>query len=361
MRNALYLTALAMCCHHLAIAQVTDSLKRKAPLKANTQSMRLDSIRKRISESGQATPPSALTSTPGRTGVATGPAEGIGEVPSVVSPAVFSYGSIPIQDRNVVRSYYIDLAFNKTTCIIFKSPIRSVDLGSKDIIADKANAVDNVLRVKASSIGFNETNFSVMTADGQFYSFVVNYNEYPTMLALDLSVNVDGVVQQKARTVNQKGTLVSFAGVNTSQQEIVQNCAHIIDQHRRVRHVGISKYDIQASLRGLYYKDNVLYYKIGIKNKSNINYDLDFIRFFIVDKTVAKETSYQELEVIPLYVYNQPLVIIPGQKSVEKVYVFQKFTIPDDKIVQVIMGEKNGGRTVSFTMANQDILDADTL
>ncbi|MBC8153073.1 MAG: conjugative transposon protein TraN [Bacteroidetes bacterium] len=278
-----------------------------------------------------------------------------------VEVPVFSYGTMPIQDNNVVRSYYLDLAFNKTTCVIFRSPIRSVDLGSKDIIADKANQVDNVLRVKAASIGFNETNFSVMTADGKFYSFVVNYNERPSVLGLDLSRNSETSVQKSAKTINQQGTVVSFAGVNTSQQEIVEQCTKIMDQRRRVKHVGTSKYDIQASLRGLYYKDNVLYYKIGVKNNSNINYDLEYMRFFIVDKTVAKETSHQELEIAPLYVYNDPLSIVAGRKTVEKVFVFQKFTIPDDKVVQVIMGEKNGGRTVTFTMGNEDILAADTL
>lgn len=275
---------------------------------------------------------------------------------------VLGYGSIPIYDHNVIRPYNLDLAFNKTTCIIFKAPIRSVDLGSRDIKADKASGVDNVLRVKASTIGFNETNFSVMTTDGKFYSFVANYNEYPTVIALDLSSIDAGIIQEKAHAIHeQNGTVVNFAGVNTNQQEIITNCSHIMDRHRRVKHVGINKYDIQASLRGLYYKDNVLYYKIGVKNKSNIKYDLDYIRFFIVDKTIAKETSHQELEVQPLYVYNQPLVDISGQKSIEKIFVFQKFTIPDDKVVQVIMGEKNGGRTVSFTLRNEDILKADLL
>lgn len=369
MKKALIITTLVTCLHPLAWSQVPDSLKNTEPGKVNVSAGQPDTIKKRpVRAPGRAGVASRLTkrvAPPVAAGVAT-PAPEHDEVAAATPErpgeiAVRSYGSIPIQDRNVVRSYYLDLAFNKTTCIIFKSPIRSVDLGSKDIIADKASAVDNILRIKASSIGFNETNFSVMTADGQFHSFVVNYNEFPTMLALDLSINEDGLVQQKARSVNQKGTVVSFAGVNTSQQEIVQNCTQIMEQRRRVRHVGINQYDILASLRGLYYKDNVLYYKIGVKNKSNINYDLDFIRFFIIDKTVAKETSHQELEVVPLYVYNQPLVIIPGQKIVEKVFVFQKFTIPNDKVVQVIMGEKNGGRTITFTVANQDILDAATL
>ncbi|WP_338877294.1 conjugative transposon protein TraN (plasmid) [Spirosoma sp. SC4-14] len=365
MKIIAYVLVLMLTLHQLVLAQVSDSAKTSGLTKSSTQARRLDSLRKRIAALIKPSSPKAATSIINQPGGV--PSDGSATIPDrpgeipLLEPTVFKYGSIPIQDRNVIKSYYVDLAFNKTTCIIFKSPIRSVDIGSKDIIADKASAVDNVLRVKASSIGFNETNFSVMTADGQFYSFVVNYNEHPTLLALDLSVNDNGVVQQNAHTINQKGTLVSFAGVNTSQQEIVQNCSHIMDQRRRVKHVGINKYDIQASLRGLYYKDNVLYYKIGIKNKSNIRYDLDFIRFFIVDKTVAKETSHQEIEVIPLYVYNQPLVVIPGRDAVEKVFAFQKFTIPDDKVVQIILGEKNGGRTVSFTMANQDILDADTL
>src|SRR5919199_120221 len=205
MKNVVYLTTLYIGLLQLTFAQAPDSINYSTPSQTSSQAQRLDSLRKPVT--GNASSPKTSAVTPGSASVSSSAAMP-GETPTL--PAVFSYGSIPIQDRNVIRSYYVDLAFNKTTCIIFKSPIRSVDLGSKDIIADKASAVDNVLRVKASTIGFNETNFSVMTADGQFYSFVVNYNEFPTMLALDLSVNDDGVVQQKARSISQKGTVVSF-------------------------------------------------------------------------------------------------------------------------------------------------------
>ena len=64
-----------------------------------------------------------------------------------------------ISPSAVVKSYYVELPFNKTVSVIFPSPIRSVDLGSRDIIADKAADVENVLKVKATQIGFNETNF----------------------------------------------------------------------------------------------------------------------------------------------------------------------------------------------------------
>lgn len=97
---------------------------------------------------------------------------------------------IPIYESNVIGSRYVELPFNKTVSIIFDSPVRSVDLGSRDLMADRADGVENVLKVKAAKMGFNETNFSVITADGKFHSFVANYNEQPPLLALNLATTV---------------------------------------------------------------------------------------------------------------------------------------------------------------------------
>ncbi len=69
-------------------------------------------------------------------------------------------------------------------------------------MANKAVDVENVLKVKASQIGFNETNFSVMTADGKFYSFVVNYNETPVLLALNLSGQMSTPQQNRPEKVD---------------------------------------------------------------------------------------------------------------------------------------------------------------
>ncbi|MCY7358371.1 MAG: DUF4138 domain-containing protein, partial [Rudanella sp.] len=112
---------------------------------------------------------------------------------------------------------------------------------------------------------------------------------------------------------------------------------------------------------GVYVKDNVIYYKIGIKNKSNIHYDIDQLRFFVIDNAVAKRTSQQEIEMKPFYVFNENIRTIQGKTEVERVLAFQKFTIPDNKRVQVMMGELNGGRNVSFMLSNDDIIQASKL
>lgn len=260
----------------------------------------------------------------------------------------------------VIRSYPVELAFNKTVSIIFPAPVRSVDLGSRDIIADKAADVENVLKVKANQIGFNETNFSVITADGKFYSFVVSYNESPATLALNLvgdQVNLKARKQPLGGTESQAGS-VHFANVAASQSDLALASDRVLHKARRIRRIGDDRSKMAVKLKGVFVKDNVLYYRLAFRNRSNLNYDLDYVRFFIVDKTVAREASHQEIEVRPIYVHNDPIRTVKGHSQVEKVYAFQRFTIPADKVLQVQTGEQNGGRQLAFAVHNRVIMKA---
>ena len=45
-------------------------------------------------------------------------------------------------------------------------------------------------------------------------------------------------------------------------------------------------------------------------------------------------------------------------ETVANVYVFRKFTIPDDKVFIMDVFEKDGGRHQSFTVRNTDLVDA---
>ena len=86
-----------------------------------------------------------------------------------------------------ITPYRIGVPFSKTVHILFPSEVRYVDLGSTDIIAGKADGVENVVRVKAAVRDFpGETNFSVITGDGSFYSFLVSYEEEPEALNINM-------------------------------------------------------------------------------------------------------------------------------------------------------------------------------
>ncbi|MDW8551023.1 DUF4138 domain-containing protein [Epilithonimonas ginsengisoli] len=82
---------------------------------------------------------------------------------------------LPLEEAKLA-SYKMQVTYNKTSHLLFPSPIRYVDLGSDMVIASKADPIGNVLRVKSAVRDFEEeTNFSVITEDGKFYNFDVYY------------------------------------------------------------------------------------------------------------------------------------------------------------------------------------------
>ena len=82
----------------------------------------------------------------------------------------------------------IEAGFTKTVHILFPSPVTYIDIGSMDIIAGKADGAENVVRVKAAVRNFTtETNLTVITEDGGFFSFDVHYAENPAVSTINIS------------------------------------------------------------------------------------------------------------------------------------------------------------------------------
>jgi conjugative transposon TraN protein len=261
--------------------------------------------------------------------------------------------AIKLGEENEISAIQVDLAFNKTTSLIFPSAIRSVDLGSKSILADKAVNIENVLNVKAAQIGFNETNFSVITNDGKFYSFVCNYNEFPKSMAYNLTK-----YESKSNSIG-KVDITFNEGNGDKMNDIVENIKRVSKKMNKDI-LEANMYDINFRIIGLFVKDNTYYVKMQVINRSNINYDIDFIRYFISDQKILKNTSNQELEIVPLNTSEAPDVINGGSKS-EIVFAFNKFTIPNNKVVKVMLNEANGGRHLLLNIDYSLILQAKKL
>jgi len=268
---------------------------------------------------------------------------------------------VEFKDSQILKSFILGVSYYKTTHIIFPSSIKYVDPGSDGIIVDKVDGVDNILRVKANIQGFPETSLSVVTGDGKYYSYIVNYDSNPVQLNISMNgSDFTGIGRKVVLQGDTSGSIITFEDVKMSETEIARLSYNISHESRNVKHIGEEKNNLLFALHGIYIKDNVIFYKTFVKNKSNIIYDVDFVKFYIRDKQIAKRTVIQELEVTPLYVFsssgNNDAVL--GKSEAERVYALQKFTIPDDKFLEVEMFEKGGGRHLKFHITNADIVNA---
>jgi conjugative transposon TraN protein len=252
-----------------------------------------------------------------------------------------------------IEPYCIEVTYDKTSHLIFPTAIRYVDLGSEYLIAGKAEDAENVLRVKASIREFEpETNFSVITNDGRFYSFNVNYSSCPETLSYDMQT-----MQKAVDKAGGNDVLFEELGNNSPSlaglllETIYKNDKHI------VKHIGAKSFGIQFILKGIYIHNGKYYFHTQLRNDSNVPFQIDFVNFKVVDKKVAKRTVSQERILKPLRMY-KPLDAIIENATEQNVFLLDQFTIADDKILRIEIFEKNGGRHQVLQVENSDLINA---
>lgn len=225
----------------------------------------------------------------------------------------------------------LSIATDKTTSLIFPFAILHVDKGTKDVLVEQLAEPSNILLVKAGRQNFDATNLSVVTVDGSMYSFAVNYQANPDKWVVQLPIQ-------------QKETIVSHANA-------------LLDNPAIAHGMKATKWQISVRVAGIYIKNNICYYHLQLQNDSPLDYDIDLLRFSIIDKRKAKRTAVQENELKPIFIAGNMRTCRANSYSA-LVVALEKFTIPDAKYLSVQIMEKNGGRHLRIKINNRKILEA---
>ena len=240
----------------------------------------------------------------------------------------------------------LEVSFNKTTSIVFPYGITSVDRGSRNILAQKVNGVENVLQLKAGMKNFPETNLTVITADGKLHHFTVNYADETakqTITIADTDINA-----------NHESLILVKDAVNARDIKLLSEKVLIQPNFKVEKEKG---YGMAMTLQSIHVAEDIIFYKLQIRNKTAINFDIKSLKFYIRDRKKVKRTSSQEIEAVPVFILNQKEKI-DGYGSAEMVFALRKFTIPDGKSLHIDLFEQSGGRNLKLKLSNSGILKA---
>lgn len=258
-----------------------------------------------------------------------------------------SYGqNIYTSVKGTVEPLRLAIAYQKTTNLIFPYAIKAVDRGSRDVLVQKAEGVENILQVKAANHHFPQTNLTVVTAEGALYSFLLDYAPEPSTTNLKIS------------DMKLPFEPVAIFSENSDYEAAIQEKAQRIAVRKSIlRGIKDKGSEMELRLSGVYIAGDVIYYQISLENNSNINYDIDQFRLYIQDKKKARRTATQEIEQRPLFIYGNNKVI-PARSKQVLVVALRKFTIPDKKRLVMEMMEQHGGRHLKITIGNKTIVKA---
>ena len=270
-----------------------------------------------------------------------------------------------------IRPLRIEAGFTKTVHILFPSPVTYIDIGSMDIIAGKADGAENVVRVKAAVRNFAaETNLTVITEDGGFFTFDVYYAENPAVSTLNLTVRelqMENVKEPAAvgdplPTAPASEGRVLLREVGREKPATVKRMLSDIYRQNRtdVKGIRTKKYGIVVEVLGIYVFNDVIYMHTCISNDTNISFEVDARRFIVADRKLTKRTAQQQTPLEILRVCNDPAVV-RGHQRQRTVFALPKLTISDDKVLLLEIIEKNGARHQTVEIPAEELLEAKLL
>lgn len=254
--------------------------------------------------------------------------------------------SLPVDNQILAGENHENLKviyINKevSTHFVMMEDIEYVDISVPNIVGNQPN--NNTLRVKPIEEGAN----GVITIVTERY-MVQYYLVYSSdMEKVFTRINVP---YSDLRSYMNPET-------NLTKSEMYDYAYRMFVSDNKYYDVSTKANGLKVRLNNIYTMDKYFFIDVSVFNKSNIRYDIDQIRFKIEDKKQTKATNVQEIEIYPLLQVEKDKVF---KKKYRNIFVFEKFTFPDEKVLTVEFAEEQiSGRNIKLMIDYQDVLNAD--
>ena len=256
-----------------------------------------------------------------------------------------------IEEDDIIQPYRIELSEDRTSHIILPEKVIDVAVGSQYIAAQQAEDINNIVKCKSIDAGFDiysETSLTIVTSN-DIYPFIATYNKNPKMI----NITVGGT--------NGKQNAV-FDRISANETDMKVLGEKVISKGCVINNIGVIESKMTFALSSIYINDDVMMFNISMANRSNIDYDIDFIKCYIVNKKTTKAETYQIDEKNPLYTFcKSDENVVKTNGTYTTVFFYKKFTIPSKHVLYFEVFEKNGGRHMKFTVPYKELLNAKSI
>lgn len=239
-----------------------------------------------------------------------------------------------------IQSLPLEVSATKTVSLSFSAPVKTIDRGTPELLAQKAKGTENVVLLKAAKTDARPTTLIVITTDGELHSFEVNYRDNPS--ATSFTILSKGQKPVEARISDDFDQVEIAQGLALAIQETPNIFKRQTEQH------------FSAVLTGLYVQGPIIYLRLIFKNESAIDYDLETLRVFHGDKKGAKRSASQQydLEIVgKSYQVNQ---VKAGEMKTTAIAV-PKFTLSKNKHLLITVTESDGARHLKIRLKRRDL------
>ena len=259
--------------------------------------------------------------------------------------------NVAISGKNINTA---TIPLNSTTHFVSPEPIEYVDISSPNIQGDLPEK--NIFRLRPDSDKVHPGDKFTITIVTQAYISVykltvadpLSKDSSQSNGAYVISINPNDAVQ-----VNQSGVL--------NNQQCFDIAVKAMKRNRSIFNIDSKAYGMKMYVKNIYSIGGYIMIELEAKNKTRLQFDIDQIRFKIIDKHTVKATVSQDIEIKPFYsLYQTDGEIITNRWH--NFYIFKKFTYPTQKLLEIEMTETQySGRRVDLKIDYNQILKSQQL
>lgn len=250
----------------------------------------------------------------------------------------------------------IQVSWDKTTVLIFDSPVQSVDRGNRLLLSKADEGALNLLKLKAGSKELPPTNLHVLTQDGRIHAFDVVYAESPLETTLDLRKGVGS----EAGNQEEQGKQVAIAPYDFTPADFAELSGYLLEgavsSSKYIRKQ--RRYEVDFWLKAIYYRQGLLFFDLRAINHSRIPLDLMGPEARVLDVRSGKKSSKREVVLRPYLGLNQEDALVRTGETASLLMAFPVFTIAEGKKLVFQIREKQGDRELKISIKGNKLLDA---
>lgn len=282
------------------------------------------------------------------------------------------------KNLSIVDTIYI--TNDLTTILFFPDSVRVSDIGNRNLF--KASQDFNKILLYAHPKLNDELRVSSLYIElpsGHYYDYILSYRKvlprknyrYTYQEALGINTQTRTKIVELTDKEEKKPQVTEKA-IKTKEDEkkeqdqkqlmvYEKDVQNILKQKDFVSGIGHQLSGVAFWMNGNYVKDDLMYFKLTIKNTSTYDYDISRIRFAISNRqSASKKTAIQDSELPFIY----PIELIEKVKagsSEEMVFIFNRTTLAKKKFITVDLWEKGGQRDLQFRINSKTLLKAKSL
>ena len=229
----------------------------------------------------------------------------------------------------------------------FASELKYVNLGSRDIVAKIVDGSKDFVAVKAREPFQTVTTMSCLESSGAMHTFLVAYREHPSRLDVDTRIPVSGAAESPFFF----SSLDHADGAPAASSPLEFD--KLVSMNPELYHLATSAYDIDIRCENIFYKDDVLFLLISLKNGSAVSYELSSPRFSVESKRLTKRGLQYEKAVFPRQSYG--LGVTAPSATGKMVFTFDKVSLTRNQVFRIYFYEKGGARNYEITLGPADV------